>query len=162
MADPGANFTSDNTAPASAAILDEILAANSGAAPSYGTDSYTEQLNEVAREVFDCDVGFYPVATGTAANALALAQVSRPFGACTVMNSPTSRRMNAAHRSFHGWSAAHPPALAGWQNTLGRADCRHSLCARHGYSSCAARLCQPFAGHRVGTVYAPLSDLSGK
>ena len=81
MANPGANFTSDNTAPASAAILDEILAANSGAAPSYGTDSYTEQLNEVARAVFDCDVGFYPVATGTAANALALAQVSRPFGA---------------------------------------------------------------------------------
>ena len=81
MAKPGANFTSDNTAPASAAILDEILAANSGAAPSYGTDSYTGQLNEVARAVFDCDVGFYPVATGTAANALALAQVSPPFGA---------------------------------------------------------------------------------
>ena len=81
MSVPAANFTSDNTAPVAASILKEIQTANSGSAPSYGADSYTQQLNNVAREVFECDVWFYPVATGTAANALALAQVSPPYGA---------------------------------------------------------------------------------
>jgi len=81
MSIPPANFTSDNTAPVAAPILKEIQAANSGSAPSYGADFYTEQLNSTAREVFECDVWFYPVATGTAANALALAQVSPPYGA---------------------------------------------------------------------------------
>jgi threonine aldolase len=78
---PAANFTSDNTAPVAGPILKEIQTANSGSAPSYGADSYTEQLNSIAREVFESDVWFYPVATGTAANALALAQVSPPYGA---------------------------------------------------------------------------------
>ena len=81
MSVPAANFTSDNTAPIAAPILKEIQTANAGSAPSYGADSYTEQLNSMAREVFECDVWFYPVATGTAANALALAQVSPPYGA---------------------------------------------------------------------------------
>jgi len=81
MSVPVANFTSDNTAPVAAPILNEIQTANSGSAPSYGADSYTQQLNNIAREVFESDVWFYPVATGTAANALALAQVSPPYGA---------------------------------------------------------------------------------
>jgi threonine aldolase len=81
MPAPAANFTSDNTAPVAAPILKEIQAANSGSAQSYGADSYTQQLNATVREVFDGDVWFYPVATGTAANALALAQVSPPYGA---------------------------------------------------------------------------------
>ena len=81
MSAQAANFTSDNIAPVAAAILKEIQAANTGTAPSYGADSYTERLNKTARDVFDCEVWFYPVATGTAANALALAQVSPPYGA---------------------------------------------------------------------------------
>jgi threonine aldolase len=76
-----ANFTSDNTAPVAPRILKEIQAANSGSAASYGADAYTDQLNRTAAEVFECDVRFYPVATGTAANALALAQGSPPYGA---------------------------------------------------------------------------------
>jgi threonine aldolase len=74
------NFGSDNVAPASAAILAAINAANSGPADSYGADSYTERLTALAREVFETDLLIYPVATGTAANALALAQITPPFG----------------------------------------------------------------------------------
>jgi threonine aldolase len=75
------NFTSDNTAPVAAPILKEIQAANAGNAPSYGKDAYTEQLTQMVAEVFGCDVSVYPVASGTAANALALAQVSPSYGA---------------------------------------------------------------------------------
>jgi threonine aldolase len=75
------NFTSDNVEPIAASILKEIEIANAGSEPSYGSDRYTEQLSEKVRELFGCrDVWFYPVATGTAANALALAQMSPSYG----------------------------------------------------------------------------------
>jgi len=74
------NFGSDNVAPASEPILAAVNAANSGPAESYGADAYTERLTALAREVFETELLIYPVATGTAANALALAQIAPSFG----------------------------------------------------------------------------------
>src|SRR5579859_5298228 len=74
------NFGSDNVAPASAPILAAVNEANSGTAESYGADTYTERLTALAREVFETELAIYPVATGTAANALGLAQIAPPFG----------------------------------------------------------------------------------
>jgi threonine aldolase len=75
------NFASDNSAPAHPAILAAIAAANSGAAPSYGVDEWTIRAQAALCEVFEraCDV--FLVATGTAANALALAALCPPWGA---------------------------------------------------------------------------------
>jgi threonine aldolase len=75
------NFKSDNVSPACDAIMAAIQAANSGAAPSYGGDEFTEQLQIVAGEVFGREVAIFPVTTGTAANALALSQIAPPYGA---------------------------------------------------------------------------------
>ena len=75
------NFASDNTAPVSPEILAALAAANSGAVKSYGADPITERLRARINAVFERDVVTYPVATGTAANALALATLVRPFGA---------------------------------------------------------------------------------
>jgi threonine aldolase len=75
------NFKSDNVSPACDAIMVAIHAANSGAAPSYGGDEFTERLQIVAGEVFGRDVAIFPVTTGTAANALALSQIAPPYGA---------------------------------------------------------------------------------
>jgi len=74
------NFGSDNVTPACAPILAAINAANEGTANSYGADEYTERLTALARQVFETDLAIYPVATGTAANALALAQIAPPYG----------------------------------------------------------------------------------
>ena len=74
------NFGSDNVTPACAPILAAINAANEGTADSYGADEYTERLTAAMREVFETDVAVFPVATGTAANALALAQIAPPYG----------------------------------------------------------------------------------
>ncbi len=74
------NFTSDNVTPACAPIIEAVLAANADVQPSYGADRYTARLREVASEVFETPVAIYPVATGTAANALALAQLAPPYG----------------------------------------------------------------------------------
>jgi threonine aldolase len=54
---------------------------NAGTEHSYGDDAETRQLTALARKVFACDLAIFPVATGTAANALALAVLAPPYGA---------------------------------------------------------------------------------
>jgi threonine aldolase len=75
------NFASDNVTPASAAILAAVAEANADPVSSYGADPYTVRLQAVVSAVFETDAAVFPVATGTAANALALSQIAPPFGA---------------------------------------------------------------------------------
>ena len=58
-----------------------ITAANSGDAPSYGADPITARVERRFAEIFEREVAVFPVATGTAANALALAALTPPWGA---------------------------------------------------------------------------------
>ena len=74
------NFGSDNVTPVCAPILSAIQAANAAPTGSYGADPFTERLTGVASKLFETDVVIYPVATGTAANALALSQIAPPYG----------------------------------------------------------------------------------
>lgn len=74
-------FLSDNTASVSSEILQAISAANSGLTPAYGEDPWTERLDEVLGEFFGTEVRAFAVATGTSANALALATLTPPYGA---------------------------------------------------------------------------------
>jgi threonine aldolase len=75
------NFKSDNVTPVCDAIMAAIQAANRGSAASYGGDDFTRKLHTVASEVFAREVAIFPVTTGTAANALALAQCVPSYGA---------------------------------------------------------------------------------
>src|SRR6516162_513185 len=75
------NFASDNTAAIAPAILDAIVKTNQGFALSYGRDDMTARVTRAMSEVFERDVEVFLVATGTAANALALAHLSPPWGA---------------------------------------------------------------------------------
>jgi len=74
------NFASDNTAAVAPAILDAIVAANAGFALGYGNDDWTARVERRFSEIFERDVAVFLVPTGTAANALALAQVTPPWG----------------------------------------------------------------------------------
>ena len=72
-------FTSDNTAgicPEAAAALAQ---ANAGVTPSYGDDDWTRRLCDRVRKLFEIDCDVFLVFNGTAANALALAQLCQPF-----------------------------------------------------------------------------------
>jgi threonine aldolase len=73
-------FTSDNVTPACAPIMAALNAANAEPVPSYGADPFTARLKTIATRVFEKEVAIYPVATGTAANALALSQIAPPYG----------------------------------------------------------------------------------
>jgi threonine aldolase len=75
------NFASDNTAGVSAPILEAIRRANLGSASAYGTDPLTARAAQLLSETFEAEVACFLVATGTAANALALAALSPPWGA---------------------------------------------------------------------------------
>ena len=75
------NFISDNTAGASPQVMAAIAAANDGAASAYGTDGWTTAAERRIAEIFEREVAVFLVTSGTAANALALASLTRPWGA---------------------------------------------------------------------------------
>lgn len=72
-------FASDNTAPICPEAWTALQEANSDGMPSYGEDRYTAQVCERIREVFETDCEVFFAFTGTAANALALAQICQSF-----------------------------------------------------------------------------------
>ena len=74
------NFSSDNTAPVAPEILEAIVRVNEGFAPGYGADEWTSAVERRFSEIFEREVAVFLVPTGTAANALALAHVTPPWG----------------------------------------------------------------------------------
>ncbi|WP_328795298.1 threonine aldolase family protein [Jannaschia marina] len=75
------NFASDNTGPVHPKILEAMVAANAGAAMPYGNDPWMPQVTERIRDLFDWpEAEVLLVATGTGANALALAGLVPPWG----------------------------------------------------------------------------------
>lgn len=73
-------FTSDNAGPAHPAVLDALARANAGHAAPYGADDAMARVSARLREVFEApEAAVHLVATGTAANALALACLCPPW-----------------------------------------------------------------------------------
>jgi threonine aldolase len=77
----GANFRSDNEAPVAPEIMTALAEANRGPAHSYGDDPITARVADMFGEIFETDLAVYPLASGTAANALAVAQTTPSIGA---------------------------------------------------------------------------------
>jgi len=75
------NFRSDNTAPAAPEILAALSAVNEAPAAPYGEDPWSHKLNEAFSALFEREVRVFTVASGTAANSIALASVTPPWGA---------------------------------------------------------------------------------
>lgn len=75
------DFASDNTAPAAPEALDALIAANSGFTSGYGTDQVSARAADAVRALLDADAEVRFVASGTAANAISLAALCRPFEA---------------------------------------------------------------------------------
>ena len=74
------DYRSDNTGRAAPEILDALVRANEGTALGYGADEWTARLQERFSELFETHVRVFPVATGTAANALSLAALAPSWG----------------------------------------------------------------------------------
>jgi threonine aldolase len=74
------NFASDNSAPVAPEIMTALMKANTGPVLGYGNDHITGSFEKRIKELFDCDLSAFPVATGTAANVLGLSVMVPPYG----------------------------------------------------------------------------------
>lgn len=74
------NFASDNWSGATPAVLDAIGRHNAGFAPGYGADPLTTALRQRFADVFETEVEIHFVATGTAANTLSMAALTKIGG----------------------------------------------------------------------------------
>lgn len=73
-------LASDNAGPVHPEVLEALSQANAGYAMPYGADPATQRVQAQIREIFEApDAAVHLVATGTAANALALACLCQPF-----------------------------------------------------------------------------------
>jgi threonine aldolase len=73
------NFASDNTAAICPEAWTALEDANTHYAPSYGEDKWTAEVCGRIRKIFEVDCDVYFAFTGTAANALGLAQLCESF-----------------------------------------------------------------------------------
>jgi len=73
-------FTSDNWGGVHPAIMQAINDAQGGFAPAYGNDDLTAKTKALFEDVFEHEVALAFVPTGSAANGVALALLSPPYG----------------------------------------------------------------------------------
>lgn len=74
------HFASDNWAGAHPEIAENLAKQAAGYASAYGTSELDKQIEGLFNEIFEREVAVFFVATGTAANSLAITAASRPGG----------------------------------------------------------------------------------
>ena len=75
------NFCSDNATGASPEVLEALIRANEGHTMPYGNDPLTKKVESKISDLFETNATVFLVATGTAANSLALSAMTPPWGA---------------------------------------------------------------------------------
>src|SRR5581483_3210007 len=122
------DYRSDNTGRAAPEILDALIAANTGTALGYGADEWTARLQDRFGELFETPARVFPVATGTAANALSLAAASPSWGLvyCSAAAHINTAKANAA--GFFGGGLKLMP-VAGDHGRIDPAAFRDALAA---------------------------------
>lgn len=81
MTDARYDFASDNVAGAMPEVMEALIAANAGTASGYGTDHVSAKAADLIRTALDVDADIRFTASGTAANAVALAALAQPHEA---------------------------------------------------------------------------------
>jgi len=150
------NFCSDNVTGVSPEIIAALSAANDGAVMPYGNDPVSQRLEAKFSELFETSVTVFPVATGSAANALALSVMAPPFGAVYCL---TESHINtdecSAPEFFTGGAKLMP--LSGVDGKLDAANLAATLAKAgagvvHHVQPAAVSLTQ---ATEAGTVYSP-------
>jgi threonine aldolase len=78
---PKNHFASDNNSPVHPAVIEAIVSANQGHTLAYGADYYTERATEKFKQVFGAECEPFFLFTGTGANVLSVAALTRPYNA---------------------------------------------------------------------------------
>ncbi len=155
------SFASDNWAGAAPEILHAIATANDGAAPGYGGDALTKKVEARFAEVFEKNCKVYFVATGGAANGLALSVMTPPYGMVLCHEESHVQMDECAGPEFFTGGAKLLP-IAGKNGKLTADAVRKTIKGfphrpPHGAPISALSLTQ---GTECGTVYS-VDELSG-
>jgi threonine aldolase len=127
------DFVSDNTAPAAPEAMAAVLAANAGFVPSYGGDPFTARAADLIRQLLDADAEVRFVASGTAANAIALAALCGSFESVLAHEHAHAATDETGAPGFFG----HGLGMIGLPGAHGRIDA----------AALEAALAQPENGH---------------
>ncbi len=154
------DFRSDNTGRAAPEILEALVRANRDTALGYGGDPWTAALQQRFSELFETAVRVFPVATGTAANALSLSAIGPSWGIvyCSEAAHINTSEANAA--GFFGGGLKLMP-VAGEHGRIDAERLREILAGTapgqlHRGQPCAVNLTQ---ASDLGTVY-PVSEVA--
>ena len=151
---PNFAFASDNTAGLSPVAFRALEAANSGFSASYGDDDCTHRAADAMRALFETDCDVYFVATGTAANALALATLCQPYHAIIASDCAHIETDECSAPEFFSggaklWLAPRP------DGKLTPAAVRHLVSRRNDVHYQCPRVLSVTSPTELGTVYRP-------
>ena len=145
-------FASDNTAPISPPAWAALVEANAGTDVSYGDDQWTRRLVARVREIFERDCEVFLIFNGTAANALALAHLCRPYHAVICHeNAHTHTDECGAPEFFSGGAKLIP--IAGRNGKLEPATIGAALRRYRDVHSPKPRVISVTQATELGTVY---------
>ena len=148
------DFASDNTAPICPPAWKALAAANSSAVVSYGDDEWTRRLVDRVREIFKTDCEVFVVFNGTAANALALAQLCRSFHGVICHEYAHSYTDECGAPEFFSGGAKLIP-LRGDNGKLDRENLQAFLRRQRDVHSPKPRVLSLTQATELGTIYRP-------
>jgi threonine aldolase len=145
-------FASDNTAAICSPAWDALVAANADADISYGDDKWTRRLTTRVREIFETDCEVFLIFNGTAANALALAQLCRSYHAVVCHEFAHSQTDECGAPEFFTGGAKLLP-VAGGNGKLEIARIESALARHRDVHSPKPRALSLTQATEFGTVY---------
>ncbi len=152
------DFASDNVTGVAPEIMQAIAAANEPvAAAPYGDDDITQGLDALFSGVFEADCQVFPVATGTAANALSMSVMSPPFGGIYCLANSHSNWDECGAPEFYTGGAKLIP-IKGENGKLTRALFDQTIAEQgpaHGVHNVQTAAVTVTQSTEMGTVYAP-------
>lgn len=156
------DFASDNTAGAAPEALESFLAANDGRAVPYGQDHVSKAAAERVRAFLDSDARVFFVGSGTAANAISLGALCRPFEAVLAHRHAhiCTDETGAPGLFGHGLGLTHLPGASGRIETAALDEVLAQPDVSHRQSPAALSLTQ---ATEYGAVYdaAHIAALTG-
>jgi threonine aldolase len=157
------NFASDNNAGLCPEALEALVRANAeGHVTGYGSDPWTERACDQLRALFETDCAVFFVFSGTAANALALAQICRPHHA--VITHADSHIANDEAGAVGFFSGGATLLTAATPHAKLTPDAVERLAkSGRGFHSVKPRVLSLTQATEMGTVYSPaeLAALTG-
>jgi len=150
------NFRSDNESPAAREILDAVIDANQGTAWSYAEDAWSERLDGAFSELFGTSTTVLPLSSGTAANSIALASVTLPWGSVYCHQDAHILQDECGAPEFFGHGLRLVPMQG--ENGKIRAETLQAAVARdlgHGVHSYVPSTLSLTQSTESGTVYQP-------